>query len=157
MDWWELLRGLDDPEHMEFPADYDHSETRARFDLLVEELDKAFTCRCRADRQVQDASHHGDVLVPAAHTAGGEQIIIRVSNFGDLAVYSPGNLGQYLDAEKPLPAEDRRRVEGALNELGYRMVPEDLLHARYDGRSPLARYYPPEHPPTWFVRFFDYL
>jgi hypothetical protein len=47
-------------------------------------------------------------------------------------------------------------VEGARTEQGYVIVPEDLLYERYDGRSNLATYYySPQHPPTWFIRFFE--
>ncbi|KAA2263382.1 hypothetical protein F0L68_10135 [Solihabitans fulvus] len=153
--WWELLRALDDPDHLEFPRGYDHGEARARFDLLAESLDAAFGCRCSVDRWVQDASHHGDITVPADRPGGGPRISVRVSNFGGLAVYSPENVGCHSDADKlgALSAEDRRRVEGALSDLGYVTVPEDLLHERYDGRADLTL----ARPGTWFVRFFDYI
>ncbi|WP_067812907.1 hypothetical protein [Actinomadura kijaniata] len=157
--WWELLHELDDPDHMEFPAIYDHTEVRARFNKVVAKLDTAFGCRCHVDRNIQDASFHGDIGVPATHTAGGERITIRISNFGNLAVYSPENIRSYTDAEKRqlLPAEDLDRIEDTLTGLDYRVVPEDLLNTRYNGRSDLANYYPSDQPPTWFTRFFDYL
>jgi hypothetical protein len=158
-DWWSLLRELDDSEHMEAPKGYRHLETRARFDQLVERLEGEFACRCQVDRDVQDASHHGDIVIPAEGTVRGKQIYVRISNFGNLAVYSPENLGCYTDEEKlqVLPDEDRHRVESSLTDLGYLNVPEDVLSTRYDGRSDLAAFYPPQDPPSWFIRFFDYL
>jgi hypothetical protein len=54
-----MLRSLDDPEHLEFPVGYDHSEARSRFNQLAGRLDAAFSCACRADRNVEDASYHG--------------------------------------------------------------------------------------------------
>ncbi|GAA3443915.1 hypothetical protein [Planomonospora venezuelensis] len=158
-DWWSLLRELDDPEHVQFPKGYRHAEARARFERLVTRLETDFACRSTVDRSVQDASHHGDVVIPGDRTVSGERIYIRISNFGDLAVYSPENLGCYTDAEKSdvLHDEDRRRVESALTDLGYLNVPEDLLSEPYDGRSALASYLLPRYPPSWFIRFFDYL
>jgi hypothetical protein len=53
---WDLLRSLDDPEHLEFPADFNRDETKNRFDQLVDRLNTAFSCACKADSHVQDAS-----------------------------------------------------------------------------------------------------
>lgn len=52
---------------------------------------------------------------------------------------------------------DRHRTEDVLHALGYRVVSEHILWGRYDGVSDLGSHYPPEHPPTWWFRFFDYL
>jgi hypothetical protein len=141
------------------PPGYNPLEARARFEQPAERLDERFACRCQVYRDGQDASHHSHIIVPADHTAGGQDIHIQVSSFGDLAVYSPQRLGGYTDAEKPgiLPEEDRHRVEGAPTSLDDQVIPEGLLARRYDGRSNLAAFYSPEHPPTWFIRFFDYL
>ena len=32
---WQLLHALDDPDHLEFPADYNNRHTRERFERLV--------------------------------------------------------------------------------------------------------------------------
>ncbi|WP_199208597.1 hypothetical protein [Streptomyces sp. I4(2020)] len=71
---WALLRQLDDPQHMEFPRDYDHDATRARFEQLAARLDARFQCTCTVDRQVQDASHHGTVVIPATAADSAEHI-----------------------------------------------------------------------------------
>ncbi|MFF5858831.1 hypothetical protein ACFY8B_24945 [Streptomyces sp. NPDC012751] len=52
---------------------------------------------------------------------------------------------------------DRLDVEEELEAPGYIAIPEHLLWTRYDGVSDLVSYYPPERPPTWWVRFIDYL
>ncbi|MFJ6769915.1 hypothetical protein ACIQOV_02855 [Kitasatospora sp. NPDC091257] len=44
----------------------------------------------------------------------------------------------------------------AIEPHGYIAVSEHLLWTQYDGASNLAAYNP-EHPPTWWGRFFDYL
>jgi hypothetical protein len=87
-------------------------------------------------------------------------IVVRVSNFGDLAVYAAENLGCWTEAERDqlLSERDRRRVEEALGSAGYFIVPEDILEVRYDGQNDYWRtYFPNEPEPTWFTRFFDWV
>ncbi|MEU1182499.1 hypothetical protein ABZ464_33630 [Streptomyces sp. NPDC005820] len=81
---WDLLRHLDDPNHMECPRGYDHAAARARFDRLATRLDQRFRCTCSVDRGVQDASHHGTIVIPDTAAASGERITVTVSNFGNL-------------------------------------------------------------------------
>ncbi|MFF1787062.1 hypothetical protein ACFVX9_11395 [Kitasatospora sp. NPDC058243] len=156
---WALLRDLDDPDHMEFPRGYDHAATRARFDQLAARLDQRFHCTCSVDRGVQDASQHGTIFVPTTATANDVHITITVSNFGNLVAVTLGNPGSYDEEEENVLFEtaDRRRIDDELEALGYIAVSEHLLWTRYDGASNLAAYYSPEHPPTWWIRFFDYL
>jgi hypothetical protein len=156
---WELLRSLDDPEHLEFPAGYDHRQDRNRFNQLVDRLDAAFSCACRAERHVEDASCHGSIEIPAEATATGERLVIVVSNFGGLAVVAIENPGLYTQAEfaELLHPDDAERVRAALGGLGYTIVPEEPLWQPYDGNGPFQQFYPAENPPTWWVRFFDYL
>jgi|KBSSwiS6_1023812.scaffolds.fasta_scaffold105715_1 hypothetical protein len=52
---------------------------------------------------------------------------------------------------------DRNRIDDELNALGYVAISEHLLSTRYDGVSDLGSHDSPEHPPTWWIRFFDYL
>jgi hypothetical protein len=46
---WDLLRSLDDPAHLEFPADFNRDETKNRFRQLVDRLNTAFSCAREAD------------------------------------------------------------------------------------------------------------
>ncbi|MET8701377.1 hypothetical protein ABZW10_21285 [Kitasatospora sp. NPDC004723] len=152
---WALLRDLDDPDHIEFPENYDHTATRARFDQLSATLNQRFRCTCSVDRGVQDASHHGTIVVPATATASGDHITIRVSNFGGLAAVTLGNPGSY-DAEEEsvlFESTDRRRIDDELDALGYITVSEHLLWTRYDGVRSLNSCFGPQ---TWWDRFFDY-
>jgi hypothetical protein len=96
---WELLRSLDDSEHLKFPAGYDHSQAESRFNRLVNRLDAAFSCACQADRHVEDASYHGSIDIPAKATATGSRLVVIVSNFGDLAVVVIDNPGTWTQAE----------------------------------------------------------
>jgi hypothetical protein len=156
---WHLLRSLDDPEHLEFPAGYDHGETRSRFNHLVGQLDAAFSCASEADRHVEDASYHGRVVIPAAATATGAPLVIVVSNFGGLAVIAIDNPGVWDQEEfaELLHPRDAERIYFALDDLGYTVVPEEPLWRPYDGDGSLRQFYPPENPPSWWIRFFDYL
>ncbi|MFF2651651.1 hypothetical protein [Streptomyces sp. NPDC058045] len=156
-----LLHRLDDPVLMERPPGYDHAATRALFERLVARLEEDFGTRCTADRQVQDASLHARVEVPAQAAACGERITVSVSNFGSMAVVAAENPGVYSDNEEAvqagaLAADDLRRVERAIADLGYVPIPERLLTRPYDGPSPLARYRPGGRV-DWWVRYFDYL
>ncbi|MFF1478031.1 hypothetical protein ACFVYD_10700 [Streptomyces sp. NPDC058301] len=68
-------------------------------------------------------------------------------------------------ADGALSAGDRLRIETALSDLGYELVPLRLLHRMYDGATWLAddvpgavvgRYGQPGQA-TWWTRFFDKL
>jgi hypothetical protein len=63
---WQRLRALDNPDQVESPAGYHHRGARAQFERLVTRLDTDFGCRCKVDRDMQDASLHGRIEVPAA-------------------------------------------------------------------------------------------
>ncbi|MFJ9775540.1 hypothetical protein ACIRVF_30565 [Kitasatospora sp. NPDC101157] len=153
---WALLRDLDDPDRMEFPPIYDHAPTRARFDQLAERLDRRFRCTCSVDRGVQDANHHGTIVIPASATASGDHITITVSNYGNLVAVTLGNPGSYDEEEENILFEtaDRRPIDDELEALGYIAISEHLLWTDYDGVSNLGTYFEPR---TWWDRFFDYI
>ncbi len=155
---WVLLRSLDDPDHLEWPGDYDHAATRQLFDELVERLDVEFSCRCEADRHVEDASLHARVDIPAAVTESGERLVISISNFGQLATVSVTNPGVWSETEFEglLAPSDASRIYPALDALGYQVVPEEPLWSDYDGPSALAAI-DARYGATWWTRFFDYL
>ena len=153
---WRRLRELDDPDHLERPADFDRAATAERFEMLVERLERVFRCRCTADPDEQDASFWGTVRVPAEATRTGAQLVVCVSNFGSLVTVSVENPGAY-DAEETavlLDPEDEARVEGALDHLGYVVVPEQELWRDYDGPSEFI--VGAGHGGTWWTRFFDW-
>ena len=145
---WALLRELDDPDHMEFPRGYDHTAARARFDRLADRLDQRFRCTCSVDRGVQDANHHGTVVIPATATDSGDHVTITVSNFGSLVAVTLGNPGSYDEEEEDVLFEtaDRHRINDELEELGYIAVSEHLLWTRNDGVSNLGTSFQPR---TW--------
>jgi hypothetical protein len=106
------------------------------------------------DSDVQDASYHARIVIPAEATRSGEFLTITISNFGEMAVPALGNPDSCSAEEVELlfHPDDRARIEGALRELGYVVVSEVLLRARYDGNiKPDGQY---RYPRTWWDRFF---
>lgn len=156
----DLLHQYDEAGGLERPPFYNHRKTRAAFNALVDRLDADFATSCRADRDVQDASLHGRIEIPVQAVGGAAQIVVSVSNFGSMAVISAESPGAYLDltealADDAITGPDLKTVRRALDELGYRVIPEELLTRPYDGISELG--YPPDRQPDWWIRFFDYL
>lgn len=85
----ELLRELDDPEHLELPRDHDLPAARERFELLAAALERRFGPSVTAGL-VQDASFHGYVSVrPPA--AGIDRLLwVMMSDSGPFATAGTG-------------------------------------------------------------------
>ncbi|MGY6652711.1 hypothetical protein ACXIZN_11130 [Amycolatopsis sp. TRM77291] len=156
---WALLRELDQPGHWEVPHDFDGPAERARFERLAERLGHRFGCTCEVDRNVQDASHLGRIAIPASATSAGDLVTVTVSNFGGLVAVTLGNPGSYDEDEERefFPAPVREQVEDELEALGYLPVSEHPLWTKYTGISGFDALYPPDRPPSWWDRFFEYL
>lgn len=154
---WQLLHSLDDPDHLEFPANYDHRRARARFNQLAQRLDRDVNCQTRVDRHAQDASFHGRIEIPASATTTGHPLVIVISNFGDLAVLAVDNPGVWDDEEAAqlLHPDDGTRIRRAIDDLSYTLIPEEPLRQRYDGAWDPDIFGPGEA--TWWTRYFDYL
>jgi hypothetical protein len=79
------------------------------------------------------------VLMPAEATTGRRtRSVVCVSRFGSLAVICAENPGAFFGtrdalAEGALDSADLAKVHKALTELGYTVVPEELLESDYDG------------------------
>jgi hypothetical protein len=151
-----LLREVDDPDWLEWPRDFDRRETGVRFECLVARLEGDFAARCTSERDTQDSSEYGRVTVPADATACGTRIVVCVSKFGSLALVCADNPGAFLgteeaQAEGELDPADLGKVNRGLADLGYAIVPEELLERDYDGPSRL-----PSHVQraSWWHRFF---
>lgn len=152
---WALLRQLDDPRHRGSSPGFRRRAARAKAEGLVGLLEKAFGRAVEADSDVQDASYHARIVIPAEATRSGEFLTITISNFGEMAAPALGNPDSHSAEEVQLlfHPDDRARIEGALRESGYVVVSEVLLRTRYDGNAELDS--APGHPPTWWDRFFS--
>ncbi len=151
-----MLRELDDPQWVEWPASYDRNAVAARFGELVARLEGDFEAPCVAEQDTQDSSEYGRATVPAEATACGTRIVVCVSKFGSLALVCAENPGAFLgtqDAqdEGGLDAADLASVERALVDLGFTVVPEELVESDYDGPNRAHLY---GQRPTWWDRFF---
>ena len=123
----------------------------------MDRLDTAFSARASlTDTSRALATTAGEI--PAAATATGTRLVIIVSNFGGLAVVAADNPGVRTQEEftELLHPDDAQRIYTVLDDPGYTVVPEEPLWEDYGGDGTLRRYYT-EHPPTWWIRFFDYL
>lgn len=156
---WDMLTALDDPTHLEFPVDFNEAMARTEFQNLVQALEEKFVCRCVVDGDIEDASFLGSIEVPASATESGVSLVLRISNFGRLIVCAPEAFGSFTDDEADglVQGRDASRIRGILRDIEYRLVPEEPLRKVYDGHSRLRSHYPPRCPPSWFIRFFDYL
>lgn len=151
-----LLRGLDDPEWLEWPRSYDRIAAADRLARLTARLDSIFAASCVTEHDAQDSSEYGRVVVPAHATGCATRIVVCVSKFGSLAVICAENPGVFLGtddacAEGALDTADLAKVIQAVADVGYTIVPEELLESDYDGPSRL-----PWHVqrPSWSDRFF---
>lgn len=151
-----MLRELDDPDHVEGPADYT-SEDFARFERLAHRLEATFGSGCRVDRNVQDASFRGRIDLSAEVTASGRPLVLVVSNFGSMAVLAVDNPGAWSQTEFQalIHPHDMATIEAGLDEFGFVLVPEDPLWDPYDGVVATAVF--GEGRATWWTRFFDYI
>jgi hypothetical protein len=156
-----LLRTLDrlpGPHHLEHPDGFERPAARLRATGLRDRLSQDFGRPCRLDDGIQDASFSFCVSVPAEATDAGELLAVRLSNYGSLAAVTtpvPDSRDDLDDAVRDgaLSEADRARITAALSDLGYRLVPQRLLHRPYDGATWLAD----EDHATWWTRFFDHL
>ncbi|WP_328624239.1 hypothetical protein OHA88_03995 [Streptomyces sp. NBC_00353] len=149
-----LLRQLDDPERLEWPRGYSKTRTAVRFKDLVARLEGDFATSCAAEQDTQNSSEYGRIVVPAEATVRGTRIVVCVSKFGSLALVSADNPGAFLGtedamAEEELDSDDLAKVDRALTDLGYMVVPEETLTLDYDGPS-----YLDSSRPSWWDRFF---
>lgn len=150
------LQASDHPRTPETPRKFDWTRERRSFDELARLLEQAFKCVAELDRNIQDASHHGTILIPADHTASPEFITITVSNFGKIAAVSLGNPGTFTKDEfaSLYAADDRDRINACGVEAGYSVVPEHIFDVHYEGPVQLRT---GGRVPTLWDRFFSYL
>ncbi|MGW7351778.1 hypothetical protein [Streptomyces sp. NPDC054784] len=148
----EILQGFDEPDSREFPAQFSHSRYRDAFLRLAQAIQETFDAPCTIDTRVQDASHHGDIAIPAGSTVSGKSLIIRVSNFGSLVTVGAGGLARdSADAVSSLSASDEERILRVAMSLGFRVISGSTLRQRYTGLTEMD-----DWQSTWWYRFFDY-
>nr|WTA68838.1 hypothetical protein OHB51_06665 [Micromonospora sp. NBC_00855] len=152
-----VLRRLDDPDRLEFPASYRRTELAATLSHLVADIDSRFATACGVERDIQDSAQYGRIEVPGESTVCGTRIIVLVSKFKPLAMVAADNPGAFLGtddacAEGELDPSDLEKIRQALVGSGCLVVPEELLMNCYDGVAHLCFHGSGE--PYWWDRFF---
>ncbi|MFE6910657.1 hypothetical protein [Streptomyces erythrochromogenes] len=165
---FHALDRMPGPDHLECPDGFDYTLAESRATGLRNRLDDDFGQPCGLDR-LEDASYSFSVAVPAGATDAGVPLGVRLSNYGSLAVVStplPDSHDDLAHAVRDgaLSETERHRIEAALSDLGYTLVPQRLLHERYDGVTRLAdegisciSYGTHAGLATWWTRFFEHL
>lgn len=147
-----LLHDLDDPQNIEYPADFDSAQATADLRSLVTLLERSFPGAVSADTSWEDSVTFARVTLDGAKTRTTEDLVILISSHGRLTFVSLENPGVYLQDEFDVLVDptDLSRVEEALDAVGYLVATEDSLSSRYDGRTLSTRF------PTWEERYFGY-
>ncbi|MDQ7824216.1 MAG: hypothetical protein RDV48_15545 [Candidatus Eremiobacteraeota bacterium] len=143
----DLLRNADNPDSGEYPPGFDREGAEKKFIKLAGKVEELLATKCFSETGVyiQDASFHGEIVVPREFwNADGDGIFIRVSNFGGFAT-----VGCY-SAE--VPEKHLSLLIPVLEEMGYVYIPENILYELYTGGLPFR-----EQGASWWLRYFDYL
>lgn len=144
----QLLRAIDDPRHWEFPAGFDYDAAARRFRAFADELARACALPrgAEAGASIQDATFHDQIIlhgpVLRREPAPRDTVLLRVSNWGDLATVSD---------EAALDPAALERIRATLARFGYRYIPPAVLALPYTGRARGGT-----GAITWWVRYFDW-
>ncbi len=128
LDLLHTLDRLPAPDHLEFPEGFDYPLARARAIRLKDRLDEAFGHPCKLDDQIQDASYYFKITLLAEATEARIPVGVRLSNYGNLAVVTTPMPDSHDDLDQAvrggaLSVADRGRIEAALTEFGYTLIP----------------------------------
>lgn len=142
---------------MEFPDGFDYQRAERRAAVLAERLERDFGSLCPVDG-MQDAAAYFTVSVPSEVTEAGWPVRVWLSNYGDLASISPPSgfpdRVSNAAAEGTVSGADRLRLEAALSDLEYVLVPHRPLKRAYDGIHTDWQWV---GEPNWWVRYFYHL
>jgi hypothetical protein len=152
----EVFHQFDEPR-FESPEGFDRWGEIQNLKAFARDLEEAllYTCEVRTDDS-EDMSFLGDVRLPgAAARFDREDIFIRVSNFGRLALIGVTNAGIYDDGEttERIDPFDLRTIVEVLERFGYRPLMEDVLEEPYDGVMPESITW--RRCTTWYCRYFS--
>eukprot|EP01006_Ploeotia_vitrea_P055503 TRINITY_DN68001_c1_g1_i1.p1 TRINITY_DN68001_c1_g1~~TRINITY_DN68001_c1_g1_i1.p1 ORF type:complete len:157 (+),score=17.21 TRINITY_DN68001_c1_g1_i1:59-529(+) len=147
----ETLLKADCNTGTEFPATFDHAETKMweTFESLKKDLSSQFpNVSVSLDENVQDASFATDLTIT---TADNVNMSCRFSNFGQLFT-----TWQYKgrDTSPTLTEEQRAMFDvmiKAAQDSGFKFVDPKGLNTPYTGKNPDLQ------GTNWWIRYFDYL
>jgi hypothetical protein len=98
--------------------------------------------------EFQDATYHGNFLLPTVDGTDAVMAWLRLSNFGNLAT---------IFAESHVPPDTVAAVKRILQEMGYTYIPEDIASQEYVSVNAADRAYQELSliSFTWGDRFFS--
>jgi hypothetical protein len=142
MDFSRLLAMHDHPTIWEYPPGFDYEAASAKFATFVAALTEGLgrPLKVETGSLIQDASFHSQAFLPLP---SDEPVLIRFSNFGDMATVSD---------EELVPEVALKLVTELLKRHGYAYVPAAILNAPYSGTNPGVT-----GISTWWIRYFDWV
>ena len=145
-----LFLALDDPDHLETPADFDFESEAERFDAFVQTLQTAFPGDLVLNEGWDDGAVYAEIRISPEVTATGEYLTIRVSTFGLVTVYLTFEFARdYREPEVFTDPADEALIDKAASAHGYVFVPMRLLYLDYDGPVTSIRL------GSWQMRYFE--
>ncbi|MCP4967220.1 MAG: hypothetical protein GY926_18565 [bacterium] len=150
----QLLRSVDILGGSITPDEFDRVGAAARFAQLAKKLETDFGCKSKWTPDTQEMALHNLFGIAGDVVDAQDDVWIMVSNYSPLAMYHVGrvNPGAAADVRDQLRPETRSKIEGALTDCGYTVVPNAVLWEPYDGLQEGLR----RAKFSWFTRFFDY-
>jgi len=102
----------------EAPAGFDRNQAEKRFYMLRSAVEKALGYRCHFSTgvQIQDASFHGEIVIPREKWKDDYPIAVRASNFNNLVC---------IQHESDLEMNERKALIQVFKELKYRYISFD--------------------------------
>lgn len=122
------------------PASFDEKKATARFESVVQELERQFQGPCTPEDGIQDASFFAEVGLPRA--SFDDVVLLRFSTFGDMVA---------IRDESELDEEQLKNIEKILTRHGFILIPESAFAVPYE------KEFAEKFHHSWWYRYFDYL
>ena len=102
----------------EAPAGFDRNRAEKRFYMLRSAVEKALGYRCHFSTgvEIQDASFHGEIVIPREKWKDDYPITVRASNFNNLVC---------IQHESDLELNEREALIKVFKDLKYRYISFD--------------------------------
>jgi hypothetical protein len=128
-----MFNGVPLPPLLESPPDFNRAEAEKQFKKLHAAIQIAlgYNCAMHTGVTIQDASFHGEIIIPRAKWKDGYPINIRASNFNKLVC---------IQHEDDLPPKEREAIINVIKLLNYRYISFAEVSAK-----------------DLWLRYFDYL
>jgi hypothetical protein len=146
-----ILLRFDEIGQYETPSKFDYKTLQQRVIKLRDDLQKHFGLDFKIDDQVQDASFYCYIRIPTGLVIKPRKdtgYSISISNFGSLAT---------INFMEEYSEETNSSIKNILKKHEFQFLDADEIDEPYDGRFEEFKKITPDSPPTWYVRYFDFL